>query len=261
MQYAKSWQIILADRKTYRYSCSCVCNVDLMTLKLLYSHCRPSRVCHLYDATGLLTVTGSLFLFCRFLYICVPLCGEGKCAEAVEDLPVLRQNETSRELRLHTFHFTILLSDSFRIFTHITHISHMWLCTWFLIPLNMDSRLECFRCTMMVINHTSNSGWLCQISSCLISPLSCKISSTEWSRTATQKTVKKLSMTRITSLHSSKSSQSNNSSSSSSFLVSDSSELNGIGKQRQSAIVIVLSTHCKLLFVKVLLEKLFARKC
>ncbi|XP_031725131.1 adhesion G-protein coupled receptor G2 [Anarrhichthys ocellatus] len=49
----------------------------------------------------------------------------------------------------------------------------------------------------------------------------------EWSRTATQKTAKKSSVTRITSLHSS---QSNNSSSSSSFLASDSSELiNGIG--------------------------------
>ncbi|XP_056253567.1 mucin-2 isoform X3 [Seriola aureovittata] len=49
----------------------------------------------------------------------------------------------------------------------------------------------------------------------------------EWSRTATQKTVKKSSVTRVTSLHSSKS---NNSSSSTSFLVSDSSEqINGIG--------------------------------
>ncbi|XP_040907220.1 adhesion G-protein coupled receptor G2 isoform X2 [Toxotes jaculatrix] len=48
----------------------------------------------------------------------------------------------------------------------------------------------------------------------------------EWSRTATQKTVKKSSVTRLTSLQSSKS---NNSSSSSSFLVSDSSEqINGI---------------------------------
>ncbi|XP_071403250.1 adhesion G protein-coupled receptor L3-like [Centroberyx affinis] len=52
----------------------------------------------------------------------------------------------------------------------------------------------------------------------------------EWSRTATQKTVKKSSVTRVTSLHSFKSSQSNNSSSSSSFLVSDSSEqLSGVG--------------------------------
>lgn len=50
----------------------------------------------------------------------------------------------------------------------------------------------------------------------------------EWSRTATQKTAKKSSVTRLTSLHSSKSSESNNSSSSSSFLVSDSSEqING----------------------------------
>nr|XP_046267471.1 adhesion G-protein coupled receptor G2 [Scatophagus argus]XP_046267472.1 adhesion G-protein coupled receptor G2 [Scatophagus argus] len=49
----------------------------------------------------------------------------------------------------------------------------------------------------------------------------------EWSRTATQKTAKKSSVTRLTSLHSSKS---NNSSSSSSFLVSESSEqINGIG--------------------------------
>ncbi|XP_029376060.1 adhesion G-protein coupled receptor G2-like isoform X2 [Echeneis naucrates] len=48
----------------------------------------------------------------------------------------------------------------------------------------------------------------------------------EWSRTATQKTVKKASVTRLTSLHSSKS----NNSSSSTFLVSDSSEqINGIG--------------------------------
>ncbi|XP_067464110.1 adhesion G-protein coupled receptor G2 isoform X1 [Thunnus thynnus] len=52
----------------------------------------------------------------------------------------------------------------------------------------------------------------------------------EWSRTATQKTVKKASVTRLTSLQSSKSSQFNNSSSSSSFLVSDSSEqFHGIG--------------------------------
>ncbi|XP_068571913.1 adhesion G-protein coupled receptor G2 [Cebidichthys violaceus] len=52
----------------------------------------------------------------------------------------------------------------------------------------------------------------------------------EWSRTATQKTAKKSSETRITSLRSSESSKSNNSSSSSSFLVSDSSEqINGIG--------------------------------
>ncbi|XP_051257107.1 mucin-3A isoform X2 [Dicentrarchus labrax] len=51
----------------------------------------------------------------------------------------------------------------------------------------------------------------------------------EWSRTATQKTVKKSSVTRVTSLHSSNSSTSNNSSNSSTFLVSDSSELNGIG--------------------------------
>ncbi|XP_019108756.2 adhesion G-protein coupled receptor G2 isoform X2 [Larimichthys crocea] len=52
----------------------------------------------------------------------------------------------------------------------------------------------------------------------------------EWSRTATQKTVKKSSVTRLTSLHSSESSKSNNSSSSSSFLVSGSSEqINGIG--------------------------------
>ncbi|XP_040006723.1 adhesion G-protein coupled receptor G2 isoform X2 [Xiphias gladius] len=51
----------------------------------------------------------------------------------------------------------------------------------------------------------------------------------EWSCTATQKTVKKSSVTRLTSLHSSKSSQSNNSSSSSTFLVGDSSEqINGI---------------------------------
>ncbi|XP_037603558.1 adhesion G-protein coupled receptor G2 [Sebastes umbrosus] len=51
----------------------------------------------------------------------------------------------------------------------------------------------------------------------------------EWSRTATQKTVK-ASVTGLTSLHSSKSSKSNNSSSSSSFLVSDSSEqISGIG--------------------------------
>ncbi|KAM8741862.1 uncharacterized protein AB9X84_019121 isoform 1-T2 [Acanthopagrus schlegelii] len=49
----------------------------------------------------------------------------------------------------------------------------------------------------------------------------------EWSRTATQKTTKKGSVTRLTSLNSSKS---NNSSSSSSFLVSESSEqINGIG--------------------------------
>ncbi|XP_073335736.1 uncharacterized protein [Pagrus major] len=49
----------------------------------------------------------------------------------------------------------------------------------------------------------------------------------EWSRTATQKTMKKASVTRLTSLQSSKS---NNSSSSSTFLVSESSEqINGIG--------------------------------
>ncbi|KAM7374308.1 hypothetical protein PAMP_006974 [Pampus punctatissimus] len=52
----------------------------------------------------------------------------------------------------------------------------------------------------------------------------------EWSRTATQKTAKKQSVTNLTSFQSSASSQSNNSSNSSSFLVSDSSEqLNGIG--------------------------------
>ncbi|XP_070700148.1 adhesion G-protein coupled receptor G2 [Pempheris klunzingeri] len=52
----------------------------------------------------------------------------------------------------------------------------------------------------------------------------------EWSRTATQKTAKRLSVTRLTSLHSSNSSKSNNSSSSSSFLVSDPPELiGGIG--------------------------------
>ncbi|XP_068456268.1 adhesion G-protein coupled receptor G2 [Clinocottus analis] len=50
----------------------------------------------------------------------------------------------------------------------------------------------------------------------------------EWSRTATQKTVKRSSVSRLASLHSSKSSKSNNSSSS--FLVSDSPEqINGIG--------------------------------
>ncbi|XP_071316968.1 adhesion G-protein coupled receptor G4 isoform X2 [Trachinotus anak] len=49
----------------------------------------------------------------------------------------------------------------------------------------------------------------------------------DWSRTATQKTVKRSSMSRLTSLNSSKS---NNSSSSTTFLVSDSSEQsNGIG--------------------------------
>ncbi|XP_076606511.1 uncharacterized protein LOC143332675 isoform X2 [Chaetodon auriga] len=53
----------------------------------------------------------------------------------------------------------------------------------------------------------------------------------EWSRTATQKTAKKSSVTRITSLQSSKS---NNSSSSSSFLTSDSSEqINGIGSPHE----------------------------
>ncbi|KAF7670279.1 hypothetical protein LDENG_00299810 [Lucifuga dentata] len=53
----------------------------------------------------------------------------------------------------------------------------------------------------------------------------------EWSRTATQKTVKKSSLMKLASAQSFKFSQSNNSSSSSSFLVSDSSEqLNGIGK-------------------------------
>ncbi|XP_047462140.1 adhesion G-protein coupled receptor G2 isoform X2 [Mugil cephalus] len=51
----------------------------------------------------------------------------------------------------------------------------------------------------------------------------------EWSRTATQKTVKKGSLTKLTSLHSN-SSRGNNSSSSSSFLVSESSnQMNGIG--------------------------------
>lgn len=50
----------------------------------------------------------------------------------------------------------------------------------------------------------------------------------EWSRTATQKTAKKSSVTRLTSLQSSKS---NNSSGSSSYLVSDSSDQNnGIGR-------------------------------
>ncbi|KAG7217312.1 hypothetical protein INR49_027856, partial [Caranx melampygus] len=49
----------------------------------------------------------------------------------------------------------------------------------------------------------------------------------DWSRTATQKTVKKSSVTRLTSLHSS---NSNNLSSSTSFLVSDSSDhMNGFG--------------------------------
>lgn len=51
---------------------------------------------------------------------------------------------------------------------------------------------------------------------------------TEWSRTATQQTKKKSSVTRITSFQSS---QSNNTSGSSSWLVSDSSDqINGIGK-------------------------------
>ncbi|XP_042354504.1 adhesion G-protein coupled receptor G2 isoform X2 [Plectropomus leopardus] len=60
----------------------------------------------------------------------------------------------------------------------------------------------------------------------------------EWSRTMTQKTVKKSSMTKLTSFHSSRSSQSNNSSSSSSFLVSDSSEhINGIGSPFEDRII------------------------
>ncbi|XP_049896391.1 adhesion G-protein coupled receptor G2 [Epinephelus moara] len=60
----------------------------------------------------------------------------------------------------------------------------------------------------------------------------------EWSRTATQKTVKKSSMTKLRSLNSSKSSQSNNSSSSTSFLVSDSSEqINGIGSPFEDRII------------------------
>ncbi|KAM4546072.1 uncharacterized protein PAE49_018501 isoform 2-T2 [Odontesthes bonariensis] len=51
----------------------------------------------------------------------------------------------------------------------------------------------------------------------------------EWSRTATQKTVKKGSLTKVTSLQSSNFSRGNNSSSSSSFLASESSEqINGI---------------------------------
>lgn len=39
------------------------------------------------------------FLLCRFLYICAPLCGEGKREEAVENISVLWQNETTGELR------------------------------------------------------------------------------------------------------------------------------------------------------------------
>lgn len=42
----------------------------------------------------------NMFHFCRFLHLCIPLCGKGKCEEAVEDLPVLWQDETSREFRL-----------------------------------------------------------------------------------------------------------------------------------------------------------------
>ncbi|KAM6907597.1 adhesion G-protein coupled receptor G2 [Xenentodon cancila] len=54
------------------------------------------------------------------------------------------------------------------------------------------------------------------------------LENSEWSRTATQK--KKSSLTKVTSLHSSRFSHGNNSSSFSSFLVSDSSErINGIG--------------------------------
>ncbi|XP_028277260.1 mucin-5AC [Parambassis ranga] len=61
----------------------------------------------------------------------------------------------------------------------------------------------------------------------------------EWSRTATQKTVRKLSLTKLTSLQSSNSSRGNNSSSSSSFLVSDSSEqINGIGSPFDDAAII-----------------------
>lgn len=80
-----------------------------------------------------------LFLCFRFLYICVPLCGEGKCEEAVEDLPLLRQNEASRELRLKTFNLPFIYE--------LTHLS-----TWlpiFPIPLNMDIY---FRCMTMLIN-------------------------------------------------------------------------------------------------------------
>lgn len=97
---------------------------------------------------------------------------------------------------------------------------------------------------MTEMNHTPKSGQLrlqvvsfhCYFVKCLF---------TDWSRTATQKTAKKLSATRLTPLNSTKSSQSNKSTSSTSYLVSDSSEqLNGIGKWRQSTIVIVLSTHC-----------------
>lgn len=44
-----------------------------------------------------------LLLFCRVLYICFLLCGEGKCETAVEDPSVLWQIQTSRELRLELF--------------------------------------------------------------------------------------------------------------------------------------------------------------
>lgn len=43
-----------------------------------------------------------LLLFCRVVYFCFPLCGEGKCEEAVEDVSVLWQNEAGRELRYKT---------------------------------------------------------------------------------------------------------------------------------------------------------------
>lgn len=39
------------------------------------------------------------FWFCRFFHICVPLRGKGQCEAAVEDIPVLWQDEAGRELR------------------------------------------------------------------------------------------------------------------------------------------------------------------
>lgn len=65
----------------------------------------------------------SVSFFRRFLHICVVLCDEGKREESVEDLLVLRQNETSKELGLDFLHFTFHSSGN---------------CCFFPILSNMD---------------------------------------------------------------------------------------------------------------------------
>lgn len=99
---------------------------------------------------------------------------------------------------------------------------------WFIAPLNVDV----YSCrTIPLINQAP--------ALCLTFDL--HLIFTEWSRTATQKTAKKSSVTRLTSLQSSKS---NNSSSSSSYLVSDSTEQ--IGKRRVPGTVRCLITTINL---------------